>query len=49
MNRTQTSDLFFYCWQLNIKTFGQLAEFKAQHEATTNEELLNALSKEYNK
>lgn len=49
MNRTQTSDLFFYCWQLNIKTLRQLAEFKAQHKATTNEKLLNALIKEYNK
>ena len=48
MNREQIKDLFFYCWQLNIKTFGQLAEFKAQHNATTNTELLNALCKVYN-
>lgn len=41
-------DLLFYCWQLNIKTFRQLAEFKAQHKATTNNELLNALCKVYN-
>ena len=41
-------DLLFYCWQLDIKTFGQLAEFKAQHEATTNKKLLNALCKAYN-
>lgn len=41
-------NLLFYCWQLNIKTCGQLAEFKAQHEATTNSELLNALCEAYN-
>jgi hypothetical protein len=49
MNSEQLKDLKFYCWQLNIKTLKQLAEFKAQHKATTNEELLNALIKEYNK
>lgn len=49
MNSTQTNDLFFYCWQLNIKTLEHLAEFKAQHKATTNKELINALIKEYNK
>lgn len=48
MNSTQTSDLFFYCWQLNIKTLGQLAEFKAQHKATNNSELLEALKNKYN-
>ena len=48
MNSEQLKDLEFYCWQLNIKTLGQLAEFKAQHEATTNKELLNALCKVYN-
>lgn len=41
-------NLLFYCWQLDIETFGQLAEFKAQHNATTNSELLNALCKAYN-
>ena len=49
MNSEQLKDLIFYCWQLDIKTFGQLADFKALHEATTNNELLNALVKEYNK
>lgn len=49
MNRKQFELLKFYTWQLQIKTFGQLAEFKALHEATTNNELLNALIKEYNK
>lgn len=48
MNSELLKDLLFYCWQLNIKTFGQLAKFKAQHKATTNEELLNALCKAYN-
>lgn len=42
------NDLLFYCWQLDIKTFGQLAEFKAQHKARTNSELLFALCKAYN-
>lgn len=42
------NDLLFYCWQLDIKTLGQLAEFKAQHNATTNSELLTALCKVYN-
>ena len=49
MNSEQLKDLIFYCWQLNIKTLRQLAEFKTQHKAATNEELLNALCKEYNK
>lgn len=48
MNSKQLKDLTFYCWQLNIKTPEQLAEFKAQHKATTNRELLNALCKAYN-
>ena len=49
MNSEQLKDLEFYCWQLDIKAPEQLAEFKAQHKATTNKELLNALIKEYNK
>lgn len=49
MNSKQFELLKFYTWQLQIKTFGQLANFKALHEATTNNELLNALCKEYNK
>lgn len=49
MNSKQFELLKFYTWQLQIKTFGQLANFKALHEATTNNELLNALVKEYNK
>ena len=48
MNRKQLEDLIFYCWQLEIKTLKQLAEFKAQHEARTNNELLIALCKAYN-
>lgn len=48
MKSEKLNDLLFYCWQLGIKTFGQLAEFKALHEATTNNELLNALCKAYN-
>lgn len=48
MKSENLKDLFFYCLQLDIKTFGQLANFKAQHEATTNSELLNALCKAYN-
>ena len=48
MNSEQLKDLIFYCWQLNIRTLKQLAEFKAQHKATTNSELLKALCKVYN-
>lgn len=48
MNSEQINDLLFYCWQLDIKTTGQLAEFKARHNAKTNEELLSALCKVYN-
>lgn len=49
MNRKQFELLKFYTWQLQIKTLGELAKLKAQHNATTNNELLNALVKEYNK
>ena len=48
MNSENLKDLLFYCWQLGIKTFEQLAGFKAQHKATSNNELLNALCKAYN-
>lgn len=48
MNSEQLKDLIFYCWQLNIKKLKQLAEFKATHKATNNNELLNALCKVYN-
>lgn len=48
MNR-ENFDLFcFYCWQLQIRTLGELAEWKAQHNATTNNELLRAMAKAYN-
>ena len=48
MNRNQFDLLCFYCWQLNIKTLDQLAKWKAQHNATTNAETLEALAKAYN-
>ena len=48
MKSEMLSDLLFYCWQLGIKTLGQLAKFKALHKATTNSELINALCKAYN-
>ena len=48
MNTEQFNDLMFYCWQLRIKTIGQLAKWKAQHNATTNAETLEALAKAYN-
>lgn len=48
MDREKLNDLLFYCWQLDLKTFGQLAKFKALHKATTNNELLDALCKAYN-
>ena len=48
MNRKQFDTLCFYCWQLNIKTLEQLAKWKAQHNATTNAETLDAMTKAYN-
>lgn len=48
MNRKQFDLLCFYCWQLGITTFGDLAKWKAQHNATTNAETLEALAKAYN-
>lgn len=48
MTPEQIENVCFYCWQLDIKTTGQLAQFKDQHHAKTNEELLTALFKTYN-
>lgn len=48
MNSKQFELLKFYTWQLQIRTFGELAEWKAQHNATTNNELLQAMAKAYN-
>lgn len=48
MNSDQLKDLLFYCWQLDIKTLGQLNEFKATHKAKSNSDLLNKLCKVYN-
>ena len=48
MNSEQIKTLCFYCWQLNIKTLGDLAKWKAQHNATTNAETLEAMAKAYN-
>ena len=48
MNRTQLFLLRFYTWQLKIKTLGDLARWKAQHNAHTNAETLEALAKAYN-
>ena len=48
MNRKKFDLLCFYCWQLNIKTLGDLAKWKAQHNAHTNAETLEALAKAYN-
>lgn len=48
MNREELDLLLFYCWQLKINTLGELAEWKAQHNATTNGELLQAMAKAYN-
>ena len=48
MNSEQVKNVCFYCWQLNIKTFGDLATWKAIHNAKTNAETLEALAKAYN-
>ena len=43
------NDLAFYCWQLDLKTFGDLLDFKTEHKANTMSEVIRELSKEYNK
>ena len=48
MNYEQFKDLMFYMWQLDIKTLGELAHFKSEHKAETNEQLLAALCRTYN-
>ena len=48
MNSKQFYTLCFYCWKLNIKTLKDLTKWKAQHNATTNAETLEALAKAYN-
>ena len=48
MKRDDFDSLCFYCWQLNIKTLGDLAKWKAQHNARTNAETLEAMTKAYN-
>lgn len=48
MNRKQFELLKFYTWQLQIRTLGELAEWKAQHNARTNAETLKAMATAYN-
>lgn len=48
MNRKQFELLKFYTWQLQIRTLGDLARWKAQHNARTNAETLEAMAKAYN-
>jgi hypothetical protein len=48
MNRKQFEMLKFYTWQLQIKTLGELAKWKAQHNARNNAEMLEAMAKAYN-
>ena len=48
MNREELDLLMFYCWQLRIRTLGELAKWKAQHNARTNAETLEAMAKAYN-
>ena len=48
MNSEQRRVLMFYMWQLDIKTLGELARFKSEHKAETNEQLLAALCRTYN-
>ena len=48
MNSEQIKTLWFYCWQLNIKTLQDLAKWKAQHNARTNADTLDAMAKAYN-
>ena len=48
MNSNGFDLLCFYCWQLKIATLGDLAKWKAQHNAHTNAETLDAMAKAYN-
>lgn len=48
MNSKDKDDLKFFCDYLNIKTAKDLEQFKAQHNAKTSKEILNALIKVYN-
>lgn len=48
MNRKQFELLKFYTWQLKIRTLGELAKWKAQHNASNNAEMLEAMAKAYN-
>lgn len=42
-------DLFlFYCWQLKIETFKQLAKWKQGHKANSNAEMLAKMADAYN-
>lgn len=47
--RQLVEDIKFFCWQLDIVTAVQLAEFKKKHNCNTVEEIHTALCKEYNK
>ena len=47
--RQLVEDIKFFCWQLDIVTAVQLAEFKKKHNCNTIEEVHTALCKEYNK
>ena len=48
MNSKQFELLKFYTWQLKIRTLGELAEWKAQHNTRNNAEMLEAMAKAYN-
>lgn len=49
MKREVFEDLRFFCWQLYIKTFGELLNFKKTHNINNNADLITQLIKEYNK
>ena len=48
MNSEEVKNFCFFCWQLNIKTLGDLAAWKEIHNAKTSTETMEALEKAYN-
>lgn len=49
LNLTQwKEDIFFYMWQLKIKTLGELFQFATEQRCENGQDLINALCKAYN-
>lgn len=48
MGKDDFKMFLLYCWQLKIKTLGQLAKWKQEHKANSNAELLAKMAEAYN-